>query len=541
VKTETAVKASKTGRTPKGNPNRTVHRAAAKESKHEHEHGHEQDSAVSTGEKKKKKKTTLRAPEKKGEPNTGGQRKGRDPEFNLDPTIKKSRTSSRYDGLEGFLLYVSDGAPADRGRSLKVTSKSVRVGRGNECELTLADDNVSRVHVRFSATSEGVEVEDLESTNGTFYLEKRIHRAVVGLGTRLRVGDTALDVLPLANARMLEAAKQDHYAELVGVSIPMRRLFSMLEALEASDAPVLIGGETGTGKELVARALHEKGLRGEQSFVVIDAGAVPANLIESELFGYKRGAFTGANQDRAGAFEAADGGTVFLDEIGELPLELQPKLLRVLESGQVKRIGDVHHRKVDVRILAATRRDLVSEIDAGRFRDDLFYRLAVVQIWIPPLRERPQDIPVLTRHLVRQITDGRLSRLAPEAEEYLMHQPWPGNVRELRNVLQRALALDMTGAEMLPQATRTPLGRPGATDVNAALEPLDARDERADRAALEGGPFTEAREAALLHFEKVYLTRIWEKAQGNVSQAARLAQIDRSYLRRLLKKHGLKS
>jgi DNA-binding NtrC family response regulator len=257
--------------------------------------------------------------------------------------------------------------------------------------------------------------------------------------------------------------------------------------------------------------------------VTIDCGSIPSELMESEFFGHRRGAFTGATEDRVGAFEAADGGTVFLDELGELPLSLQPKLLRVLEQGQIKRVGEVQHRPVDVRVVAASKRRLDQEVAAGNFRDDLYYRVAVVQLDLPSLRERREDIPVLARYLLRQLSGGNVSRLSPETEEYLVHQEWPGNVRELRNVLQRTLALQLDGSTSEPDAPAPSEGE----EITPTAETMDAS-------------YRQARERAILEFEREYLSRLWEEAGGNLSHAARAARIDRKYLRKLLRKHGLR-
>jgi DNA-binding NtrC family response regulator len=298
-------------------------------------------------------------------------------------------------------------------------------------------------------------------------------------------------------------------------------LYALLEALEGSDAPVLIEGETGTGKELVARALHEKGLRAGKPFQVIDCGNLPAQLMESELFGYKKGAFTGANADKAGIFEAADGGTVFLDEFDELALEIQPKLLRVLETSQVRRLGDTDFSPVDVRIITATKRDLAAEVAGGRFRQDLFYRVAVVRLRLPPLRERIEDIPLLANHLAAQMSDGKVTVLATEVLESFMQSEWPGNVRELRNAVQRTLALGKTGTGTEP--TSTP---PAPAAGNQEVLPAPAE-------------YRAARDQAMRSFDMNYLMDLWSRHEGNLSAAAREAGISRVYLRDLLKKYGL--
>jgi len=427
----------------------------------------------------------------------------------------------------GCLLYVSAGEPEDLGRSMKLEHGAVVIGRDGDCDLILADKNVSRRHVRLTAAADGILVEDLGSTNGMNYLGRRIERATLGPGARIEVAETRIDLLPLTDAPTVPLSVEDRYGELLGASAAMRRLFSVLSMLEQSDVPVLIEGETGTGKELVARALHEHGSRADKPFVIIDCGNISSELMESELFGHRQGAFTGAVADRTGAFEQADGGSVFLDELGELPQALQPKLLRVLETGQIKAVGAATHESVDVRVIAATKRQLTEEVEQGRFRDDLYYRVAVVQLCLPPLRERLEDIPMLVAHLASQASGGNVTRLAPATQEYLMHQEWPGNVRELRNVVQRTLALQLAGGGSLPGAG--PFPQDGLTPPVLP---------EADEESQPDPQFRAAREQAILEFEREYLSRLWADGEGNLSAAARAAGIDRKYLRTLLRKHG---
>jgi DNA-binding NtrC family response regulator len=420
----------------------------------------------------------------------------------------------------GCLLYVSAAEAVDIGKSFRLEAGEAVLGRDKDCDLVLLDESVSRHHARLVATSAGILVEDMGSTNGITYLGKRFGRATLEVGARLGVGSCTIDLLPLPDSEAMPLSTKESYGDLVGSSLPMRRLYASLELLEKSDAPVLVEGETGTGKELVARALHENGRRKGKPFVLIDCGNVPSYLMESELFGHRKGSFTGAVADRAGAFEAANTGTVFLDELGELPLELQPKLLRVLETGQVKRVGDVQHLPVDVRVIAATKRDLAHEVAENRFREDLFYRVAVVQLHLPPLRDRREDIPTLAQHLAVQISGGEVRTLPREAEEFFMHHDWPGNVRELRNVIQRMLALGVVAIGPQPK-----VGPTAASSEMVHKEwPLEYR---------------KARGQAIDEFERSYLRDLMTRFEGNLSAAARAAGIDRKYLRDLLKKHGL--
>jgi transcriptional regulator with PAS, ATPase and Fis domain len=296
----------------------------------------------------------------------------------------------------------------------------------------------------------------------------------------------------------------------------MRACFAVLERTAETTATLLLEGETGTGKSKAARAVHELGGRAHGPFLTLDCGAIPANLLESELFGHRRGAFTGAIEDRAGIFEDAHGGTVFLDEIGEIPLELQPKLLKALEDREVRRLGSTSYRSIDVRVIAATNRDLRAEVNAGRFRADLYYRLAVVRVAIPPLRQRPEDIgPIAERLLARLAASPETSAAlrSPEFVARLATAAWPGNVRELRNHLERCLVF----RDALPP-----------TDVAAAAPAAGAAIDQ---------PYAEARRQALDAFERAYVRGLLDVHGGNVSKAAEAAELDRAYLYRLLRRH----
>jgi transcriptional regulator with GAF, ATPase, and Fis domain len=296
----------------------------------------------------------------------------------------------------------------------------------------------------------------------------------------------------------------------------MRELYAGLARVAESDAPVLLLGETGTGKELAARAIHAASKRAAQPFVVVDCAALAGSLIEGELFGHARGAFTGAVGARAGSFEAASGGTIFLDEIGELPLAMQPKLLRVLESRTVKRLGESEHRPVDVRLVAATHRDLPRMVNSGAFREDLFFRVAVLPLALPPLRVRPGDVPILYRHFLA----GRQPR-EPVSERALMEMPWLGNVRELRNFVERACAIGAGGALGEPPPARTEADAPTATPV-----PFEQ-------------PFKEFREQWIDRGEREYVRRLLDRHGRNVPAAAEAAGLDRTYVYRLIRKHDL--
>jgi two-component system, NtrC family, response regulator HydG len=326
-----------------------------------------------------------------------------------------------------------------------------------------------------------------------------------------------------------ETPEQDP-STLVGASAAMRKMRASLDRLGDQDVPILIQGESGTGKELVARALHERGARRRKRFVALNCGAIPESLIDSELFGHIKGAFTGATTDRAGVFVEADGGTLFLDEIGDMPLAVQARLLRVLQESEVRPLGGSGTRKVDVRVIAASHVDLAQAVEQGRFRQDLYYRLNVVVLRVPPLRERLDDLPLLAAHFIRKHGGKKPPTLSPDALEAMMDYSWPGNVRELENSVLHAIALhhgDGIGAESLPA---TISGR--RSSASSSMPTIED-----DAANLE--PLTEAKRRASSAFEKRYLTKVMERAKGSVSEAARLAGLDRTNFRRLLQRHGI--
>jgi DNA-binding NtrC family response regulator len=335
-------------------------------------------------------------------------------------------------------------------------------------------------------------------------------------GSVLKIGRTEMRILPVdGGAAALPPSERTRFGKLVGTSLAMRDLFAILERAAPTDTDVLIYGETGTGKELCAEAIHAASARRDKPFVVCDLAGVAPTLIESELFGHVKGAFTGASAHRAGVFERAHSGTLFLDEVGELPPDVQPRLLRALERREVKRVGGDEFRKVDLRVVAATHRDLPAEVAAGRFREDLFHRLAVLTVSLPPLRSRVQDIPAIVDELLGRM--GRpLDALSAETKALLSTHRWPGNIRELKNVLERALSLG--GALQLPAG-----GEAGKLGI-----PISA-----DR------PFKEVKDELVSAFERDYLVDLVRKSAGNVSAAARKAGLDRAYLHKLLQKHHI--
>ena len=420
-------------------------------------------------------------------------------------------------------------AGPDAGRSFELAEHRIRIGARGEADVSLSDPKVSGVHCEIRLEPDGYRLRDLDSTNGTRVAGYRVFDLFIEAGTVLGLGDTELEFQPLAESLELPLAKEERFGGMVGGSPLTRRLFARLAKVAKTDATVLITGETGTGKDVAAEALHEQSARASGPFVVLDCGSIAPNLIESEIFGHERGAFTGATHAHAGAFERADGGTLFLDELGELPIDLQPKLLRVLERREVRRLGGAKSFKVDVRLIAATNRDLALEVNRGRFREDLYYRLAVAHLELPPLRDRPEDIPLLVEHFLEMLPGGSEARLRPETIEVMKQHPWPGNVRELRNVIERAVLL---GEE--------PQGAPAAEPGAAQQEP--ERSAEHPPAAIDiTVPFKKAKQTLIDDFERRYLTELLEEHAYNLSAAARSAGVDRMTLHKIADRLGIRT
>ena len=407
-------------------------------------------------------------------------------------------------------------------------ARPLAVGAGRECDLVLDDPQVSRRHAELALAPEGIRVRDLGSTNGTYWQGTRLTEAVVPFGSQIRIGAAAIRFLTI-DAPVITPSERRRFGGMVGTSLAMRELFAILELAAPTDATVLLEGESGTGKEMAARALHDHSARARIPLVVVDCSAISESLIDSHLFGHVRGAFTGAEQNRKGAFVEAAGGTVFLDEIGELPLSAQAKLLRVLEARTVQPVGSDRPVPVDARVVAATHRDLARLVEEKQFRFDLFYRLAVVHVALPPLRERPDDLP----ELIRLFYEGRGVDPGPIAGDNLTRlerYAWPGNVRELRNVLERAWTMAGPGGApfaalrlWMPSSVEAPHGAGGRV-----LELIDT--------AL---PFKEAKERWLDLFERRYLEGVFATHGENISRAALHAGINRRHFRNLLRKHGI--
>ncbi len=408
----------------------------------------------------------------------------------------------------------------DAGRYVEcATGASASVGTADDSDVRLRDQTVSRYHLELSPARDGVRVVDLGSTNGTFVGSVRIERAVVPRGAQLRLGDTVIVVDAAAGVADGPPALDD-LPGMVIASDAMRDVARRVRTVAALASPVLVQGETGTGKELVTKAIHDLGASHEGPFVVVDCGALPAALMEAELFGHEKGAFTGADRARRGAFERAEGGSVFLDEIGELPVVAQAALLGVLERRSFRRVGGEREIATTARVLAATNRDLRQEVNRGTFRADLYYRLAVGRISVPPLAERPEEIPALAEHFTRELTGGAES-LDDAVIAALSRASWPGNVRELRGAVERVIAFGP--AEVGVEASRE--GRAAPT-----VEPEDGASPR----------YRDAKAAAIAAFDRAYLTKLLESTGQNVSEAARRARMDRPYLISLMKRHGLR-
>ncbi len=418
-----------------------------------------------------------------------------------------------------------------KGASVRVPGEpgsAIRIGKAPDNDLVLPDDTVSRYHLAIARVPEGLQVRDLGSTNGVRIGGAKVKEAIVDPGSVIRAGEVELAVRLEMQGVEIPPSNSERFGLALAQSVAMRRIFGLLERIAPTLATVLLTGETGTGKDVLARSIHGASPRASLPFEVVDCGAVTHTLIESELFGHERGAFTGAIAARAGAFERAHGGTIFLDEVGELPLELQPKLLRVLEAREYRRVGGNKTLAADVRVIAATTRDLPREVERGKFREDLYFRLAVVPIQVPPLRTRPEDIPILARKILDAAGDvsGEL-RIPDDTLVALRAHDWPGNVREMRNVLERAAYLARASGEPELRLVGLPTPRRTAAPGFDPFQFEPGQSYRDTRAKYDG------------LFEKKYVTWLLGRHGGNVSAAAREAQMDRKHLSDLARKHGL--
>lgn len=409
----------------------------------------------------------------------------------------------------------------DKGFVKTIPLHGLLVGKSPSCNFGLTDPAVSSEHFRLIPTNRGFFVEDLGSSNGTWLQRIRLGTAYMAHKEKIDIGYSTLRLDVLGDHEEYPISVNSSFGDMIGKSVAMRQVFAMLERAAQSDSTLLLEGETGCGKDLAAESVHVYSKRGERPFIVVDCGTMHPDLVESHLFGHVKGAFTGATSDHLGAFEAARGGTVFLDEIGELDPSLQPKLLRVIEKRQVQRIGEATYRSVDVRLIAATHRHLDSEIKTGRFREDLFYRLSVLRVHIPALRDRREDIPLIAKTILRHLDQElELENVLSDAIVTMLCQyHWPGNVRELRNVIERLLVFP----EWPERAIGTQVSRSRLSEIR---DPMDL-------------PFLDARNLMLESFEKRYVQSLLKACEGVVARAARKANVTRQTMHRLINKYAL--
>ena len=470
----------------------------------------------------------------------------------------------------------------------------VHIGSLDENDIVLKDGTVSRKHCVVVREGDFYVLRDLESTNGTFVNSARIREVYLEPGIEFCVGQAKITFETVKEATPVVPLRGSSYGRLIGNNVKMREIFSIIDKISSTDTTVIIEGETGTGKDVLAQTIHETSRRRDKPFVVVDCSAIPEHLIESELFGHEKGSFTGAIMARKGLFEQADGGTIFLDELGELSLDLQPKLLRVLESRRVRRVGGQQSTSIDVRVIAATNRQLEDEVRLGNFREDLFYRLSVVRIFLPPLRERISDLKLLIEHFLtaapfnRAIGGGvKLTSVSPRALGVMLSHHWPGNVRELLNVIERACTfsdsatiqvedlpkslqsieisqvaypqsqlielnlsqnLDRNGTSHLFETQTNPL-RPREEDtLNELFKDHELSKERhffadEDTHEFESSfeSFKVAKEKWISLFERDYILAALKRSRYNISHAARESGIDRKYFRKLMSKYGIEA
>jgi two-component system, NtrC family, response regulator HydG len=395
--------------------------------------------------------------------------------------------------------------------------RPLTVGKSSSCDLVLADPSISRRHCSFELVGARLLVSDLGSSNGTSVQGIAVRQAFLRGGEAVTIGSTTLEVKRHAQGKPPAVPDASGFGRLLGESRVMRRLYPLCRKLANSRVPVLIEGETGTGKEVLAEALHEQGPFASEPFVVFDCTAVPATLVESELFGHERGSFTGATASRKGFFEQAHGGTLFIDEIGDMELALQSKLLRAIERGEIRRVGGDRWINVDVRIISATRRNLDHEVAAGRFRDDLFHRLAVTRVELPPLRTRAEDIPVLARMFHAQA--GGEGSLPAELIARWRDEPWPGNVRELRNAVSRFVAVGNEDFSAPPSSS--------------APARAISHDDLVAQVIAKNLPIHLARATIVEAFERRYLEAVLAAHGGSIAQAAQASGVARRHFQRL--------
>jgi two-component system, NtrC family, response regulator GlrR len=417
-------------------------------------------------------------------------------------------------------------------------------GSSPESAVIIAHRTVSRVHAELMIREDGLWVRDLQSRNGTSIGGVRVDGGLVSSDHTLRLGAVDIQVSYSPERRVpIEAWPTGSFGLLRGNSVSMRELYALLNLLSKSEAHAFIRGETGTGKELVARAIHDASSRRDKPFVVIDCGAFSDTLLDSELFGHAKGAFTGANSTHIGAFEAAEGGTIFLDEIGEVPISVQPKLLRVLETKRVRRVGEVGYRDINVRVISATHRDLQAMVVRGAFREDLYFRLSVLPAVVPPLRDRREDIPELLAYFATQ--EPAFAFDEPTIRE-LASWLWPGNVRELRNFVDRARALGIESAlrssNVTYDASRASTNLPPALECVVSAEATHADVALEERLSmLFRKPFRDFRDAWCEEGERRYLQSLFAVHNNDAVAVAKAAGIDKSYIYKIMRRLGLQA
>jgi DNA-binding NtrC family response regulator len=442
----------------------------------------------------------------------------------MDSTI---RSEEVIEVTGGTLVVLSRDTGAPIGKPVPVSVEPCIVGRGEHCRLVLDDPEVSDSHCSLAATPKGVRLADLGAKNGTYLHPVLIADkgfVYVTMDTRFKCGQTWFELR--VTREQVPISSSGSFGPLVGRSDAMRAIYKQLELVAPTELSVLITGETGTGKELVAKAIHEASRRRDGPFVTIDCGAIPASLAESTLFGHEKGAFTGATARQEGLFVTASGGTLFLDEIGELPAELQPKLLRALQAKEIRSVGAKSYRPIDVRVVAATLRDLHADVNEGRFRPDLFHRFNKVEVRMPPLRERLDDIPDMVAKFLAEFGDpSAVTRLDAPSQERLLHYDWPGNVRELRNVIEVAYELSQGGAIQIPELGSR---RSRAAGGEGPVRPSLSR------------PYEEQRQEYVDAFDRAYFTALLRETKGNVSEVARKVGLDRSTVSERLERVGLR-
>jgi len=417
------------------------------------------------------------------------------------------------------------------GTEYVIDKNTFTIGSDPNNDLVLDDTTVSRRHCEIKLVPEGYMIVDLGSTNGTIVQGVKISEAYLSQSTDFQLGKTRMVFRPLREAMAYDLSRNESLGALLGKSTSMRRVFHLAETYAPTDATILIEGETGTGKEVLAEEIHKHGPRKDKPFIVIDCAAMAKELIESELFGHTKGAFTGAHNDRVGAFEYANGGTIFLDEIGDLTMELQPKLLRVLEKKEIRKLGSNKVENIDVRIISATNRRLEAAVNAGRFREDLYYRISVVNIDLPPLRSRKEDLPLLTKHFLTDILGANAMEQVADFDktmETFRKHDWPGNVRELRNLVAIAA-----------YNSQRPLNLAAGMGLGRLRPPEESGGRVDDKAGIR--PFKAAKGDVVEQFEREYIASLLKKHDSNVTKASHAAGIERSYLQRLIKKYDIKT